>query len=326
MPREYGPTNAAPWASAPAVGPAGDTYWNTATKVLYVSDGTSWIAAGPGAGGPPSGAAGGDLQGTYPNPTIKPTSLPWTDDGTAVKPTTAARSVMVGAATAKWRLGDSSGASATGDYQLRYNCVSAGGVTDEVTHPAWAARMGNADDFALFRSVAGASASFVQQFQVKGSDGKTYCTLADQSVNINMIAAGNTLRGIVSVAVPTNYSNLNTNVWVELMRSPSMTTRAPWVLVTCNISGFVTVNPTGGTVYFGIWRDNYATALTWAAYPVKSPATANTQMIPPTFAYWDNCGAGSHNWSMSLYQGTNTLFGTFNDSAAQGKLQVMEFA
>jgi hypothetical protein len=45
--RAYGNTNAAPYASAPAAGLAGDTYWNTTTKTLYVSDGTAWIAAGP---------------------------------------------------------------------------------------------------------------------------------------------------------------------------------------------------------------------------------------------------------------------------------------
>jgi hypothetical protein len=69
--RAYGQTNAAPYASAPAVGAAGDTYWNTTTKVLYVSDGTAWIAAGPGTGGPPSGTVpAGDLTGSYPSPTI----------------------------------------------------------------------------------------------------------------------------------------------------------------------------------------------------------------------------------------------------------------
>jgi hypothetical protein len=47
MARDYGITNAAPSASAPAVGLAGATYWNTTAKVLYVSDGTAWVAAGP---------------------------------------------------------------------------------------------------------------------------------------------------------------------------------------------------------------------------------------------------------------------------------------
>jgi hypothetical protein len=46
MPRGYGVTNAAPYASAPAVGAAGDTYFNTTSKMLYVSDGTAWWPSG----------------------------------------------------------------------------------------------------------------------------------------------------------------------------------------------------------------------------------------------------------------------------------------
>lgn len=40
--RAYGLTNAAPYATAPAVGLAGDTYWNTTESALYVSNGTAW--------------------------------------------------------------------------------------------------------------------------------------------------------------------------------------------------------------------------------------------------------------------------------------------
>jgi hypothetical protein len=46
MPRTYGLTNAAPWATAPPVGAAGDSYYNTTDKTLYLSNGTAWVAVG----------------------------------------------------------------------------------------------------------------------------------------------------------------------------------------------------------------------------------------------------------------------------------------
>lgn len=41
--RSYGITNAAPYAVAPPVGLAGDTYFNTTSKTMFLSDGTQWI-------------------------------------------------------------------------------------------------------------------------------------------------------------------------------------------------------------------------------------------------------------------------------------------
>jgi hypothetical protein len=41
--RSYGITNAAPYATAPPVGSAGDTYFNTTSKTMFLSDGTQWI-------------------------------------------------------------------------------------------------------------------------------------------------------------------------------------------------------------------------------------------------------------------------------------------
>jgi len=42
VPRSYGITNANPYSTAPSVGLAGDTYYNTANKLLYLSDGAAW--------------------------------------------------------------------------------------------------------------------------------------------------------------------------------------------------------------------------------------------------------------------------------------------
>jgi hypothetical protein len=84
MPRSYGVTNVAPWATAPPVGPAGDTYYNTGNKALYISDGTQWnqIQAGGSAGGAPYAP----VQATPPpanNPTISPpVGLLWVDTST----------------------------------------------------------------------------------------------------------------------------------------------------------------------------------------------------------------------------------------------------
>jgi hypothetical protein len=54
-------------ASAPSSPIEGQIYYDTAGHILYYRDNTTWVAAGSTGA---SGTAGGDLTGTYPNPTI----------------------------------------------------------------------------------------------------------------------------------------------------------------------------------------------------------------------------------------------------------------
>src|SRR5215471_14268960 len=125
--------------------PTNGQQYSAPNGVIYTYDGVAWTTSGVLSTG---SAAGGDLQGSYPSPTIKPSALPWSVSGATLTPTDAAKAKSVPgiladgtciAATGTVKV--QTGVNATrmmsgGALTANYN-YSGGWVRDDTSRPGW---------------------------------------------------------------------------------------------------------------------------------------------------------------------------------------------
>jgi len=153
--------------------PTNGQQYSAPNGAIYTYDGTAWTVSGVLSTG---SAAGGDLSGTYPNPSVIPAAhSKWTDTGATLTPTDQTKAVAVpggaaGAGTASVLLGSNAAKARLQTVNttqppyvtLTTNHDAGTGAQDDATKPSWQLYMNSSiDEAALSRRPAGGAMTAV---------------------------------------------------------------------------------------------------------------------------------------------------------------------
>jgi hypothetical protein len=209
-----------------------------------------------------------------------------------------AQFTVLGTQTAKTRL-IASNTLTWASWSLNNNTFA--NTQDDATKPSWEILLRPDNDRIEMRRKAPAG-GLTTPLYLNGADGKTYCTLANNSINAPMLGIGTTIRAGATGNMTANFNSNNvTGTWISV-GSVAITTSGGYVLVSA-VPALIYAGASGVVVYTAIKRD--ATILaSWKFTPSASTGGVLQWPLPATGVIWDAAPAGAHTYYVIVYVGT----------------------
>lgn len=315
-------------ADSTVPGPAGPTGPQGATG----PQGSTGAQGPAGQGVPVGGTTGQRLQKTSAVDYAASWATPeWLVSGAALTPSDTTKLVAIpgvagtgalvgGQRTAKLRVLP----SATANYgylteNAYLNAAESAWAQDDATAASWVLnlRCDATDRFQLNRMAPGGAMTL--PFYVSGADGKTYCTLADVSVAIGMIAARASVRTWQTVAGPVSFSVTGNGTWQAICTTPAVVTRGGLVLVFANIP-LLAVVAANTVCYVGIGLDGATANVATQKWTASASASFS---IPSLFTTFTQPAAGSHTYTLWAWAGAGAITTPADNT---GSMTAMELA
>jgi hypothetical protein len=239
--------------------------------------------------------------------------------GNLTLPSNEDRLITMGAGTVKGYVG----ADASGGAKLSSNHPWA--PTDNAKQ-GWMLDLSQTSDLASIFHKAPGTSTITTPLQIRGSDGKTVCTLADNSITKAMVSANNGIRQFTSGWISGSPS-LPVNTWTQVGALTLNGILGGLVEIFVSLPLSYASGSGAAHFYVGVWRDGApgVGGLLIGSTSRYMQTSAGVMYFPvPPIMCFDYTTAGNHTWYCYVYPG-NSVAQWSQDATYRGVMSATEY-